>query len=314
MVETTRRFASYLRCPRCLGELRHDHSALSCVECSESYPVLDGIPVLLNEDNSIFRIEDFVNGAGTFFGDGSRFRRLSARLSPMLARNVVSEANFRRLLAELGPTDRRVLVVGGSVLGQGMDVLAGSDAELVETDVAFGPRTRYVADAHDLPFADQTFDAVVAQAVLEHVVDPHRCISEFERVLKPRGLIYAEVPFMQPVHGGPYDFTRFSKSGLRWLCRRFDELAAGVVCGPASSLAYSCVAFAQALGPTALSSRVLGRLARYGVFWLRYADELLARTPSAVGGASSLFFLGRRSESELSPRDLLTYYRTGRTP
>jgi len=45
--------------------------------------------------------------------------------------------------------------------------------ELVETDVAFGPRTAVICDAHRLPFENASFDGVVAQAVLEHVADPY---------------------------------------------------------------------------------------------------------------------------------------------
>ena len=45
-----------------------------------------------------------------------------------------------------------------------------------------GPATT-VAEARFL--ADAGVDAVIAQAVLEHVLDPHRCVEEIHRVLKP---------------------------------------------------------------------------------------------------------------------------------
>jgi len=42
---------------------------------------------------------------------------------------------------------------------------------LVETDVSFGPRTQLICDAHDLPFENNSFDGVIAQAVLQYVVE-----------------------------------------------------------------------------------------------------------------------------------------------
>ena len=46
------------------------------------------------------------------------------------------------------------------------------------------------ANAYDLPFEDQSFDAVCALDVLEHVERPKRLIEEASRVLKPNGLFF----------------------------------------------------------------------------------------------------------------------------
>ena len=43
------------------------------------------------------------------------------------------------------------------------------------------------------------------------------------------GVVYAETPFLQAVHEGPWDFTRFTESGHRWLFRAFERLDSGVV-------------------------------------------------------------------------------------
>jgi len=48
-----------------------------------------------------------------------------------------------------------------------------------------------VADAQALPFADETFDAVIANHMLYHIPDLERALAEIRRVLKPSGHFYA---------------------------------------------------------------------------------------------------------------------------
>jgi SAM-dependent methyltransferase len=43
------------------------------------------------------------------------------------------------------------------------------------------------ADAHELPFADASFDAVVGNLVVMHLSRPERAMAEFARVLRPGG-------------------------------------------------------------------------------------------------------------------------------
>jgi uncharacterized protein YbaR (Trm112 family) len=38
-----------LACPVCLGALHLDEARLVCVDCGRSYPIVDGIPVLIAE-------------------------------------------------------------------------------------------------------------------------------------------------------------------------------------------------------------------------------------------------------------------------
>ena len=66
--------------------------------------------------------------------------------------------------------------------------------------------------------------------------NPIRVVAGVERVLKPNGVVYAETPFMQQVHEGAYDFTRFTELGHRWLWRRFSTIARGPLGGRAVAL------------------------------------------------------------------------------
>jgi SAM-dependent methyltransferase len=304
-----------LRCPVCRSVLLDQHSELRCARnsCGVQFPVVDGTPVLINDDNSLFTRADFVSRKNTTF-DLARegfIRRMDCWL-PNLSRNVPAKRNYHAfaellLKQSLNPV---VLVVGGSILGRGMEALASEPRiQLVETDVSFGLRTQVICDAHDLPFEDNSFDAVVAQAVLQYVVEPTRCVREIERVLKPRGLVYAESAFMQQVVHGRYDFTRFTHLGLRRLFRRFEEVDSGPACGPGMALAWSFQFFLLSLAATRWTRRAAHVFARLTLFWLKYFDTALMNKPGTYDAASGFFFMGRKSGKTLSDRELIALYR-----
>jgi ubiquinone/menaquinone biosynthesis C-methylase UbiE len=58
--------------------------------------------------------------------------------------------------------------------------------------------TLTVADALDLPFADNHFDKVICSEVLEHIPDYLGALEEVRRVLKPGGVFAASVPRFGP--------------------------------------------------------------------------------------------------------------------
>ena len=53
------------------------------------------------------------------------------------------------------------------------------------------PFTFTVVDAQDIPFADDSFDAVIANHMLYHVPDRPRAFAEIRRVLRPDGRLFA---------------------------------------------------------------------------------------------------------------------------
>lgn len=49
----------------------------------------------------------------------------------------------------------------------------------------------------DMPYADETFDMVIATDVLEHVLDLYSCTKQMLRVLKPDGYLIVRVPYKE---------------------------------------------------------------------------------------------------------------------
>lgn len=83
-----------------------------------------------------------------------------------------------------------------------------------------------VGDIHDLPFEDNTQDAYICIAVLEHVENPLRAMSEMHRTLKPGGYCFLYVPFLYYYHaeaGYYHDYWRFTKDTAANLVSQFQQ-------------------------------------------------------------------------------------------
>jgi len=230
-----------LQCPQCHGMpvVIESGSLLNCTRCGARYPVTHGRPVLLRPDNDIFRQEDYLH-AGLPSSDVSV--RGLVRFIPSPSVNLASQrvlALVRQLLIEL--SSATVLVVGGGRQRQWLDerLGAGDTVRVVYSDIDVCADVDLFCDGHDLPFAESVFDAVVTTAVLEHVLFPERVAAEIHRVLKVGGLLYSELPFMQQVHEGAYDFTRYTLSGHRRLFNGFSEIESGMVAGPGTVLVWA---------------------------------------------------------------------------
>jgi SAM-dependent methyltransferase len=94
----------------------------------------------------------------------------------------------------------------------------------ISGDIVRYPSLDAQFDAHRLPFADCSFGLIVCTEVLEHCVEPHRVLNEFHRVLRPGGKLILTTRFIFPIHDAPYDYFRFTRYGLQYLCREFAEI------------------------------------------------------------------------------------------
>lgn len=304
-----------LRCPKCLSLLIEVENLLSCQNngCQKKYPIVNDIPILINEEHSIFLIKDFLDNKETTFNlDKNTLEKIAKKIVPSISNNIKAKTNYKKLLSLLlsRTPSPKVLVIGGSIPGEGFEqLLSEPKLILIESDVSFGPRTQIIFDAHNIPFPNEYFDCVILQAVLEHVVDPYRCVKESYRVLKKDGLVYAETPFMQQVHMGRYDFQRFTHLGHRRLFRVFDEIESGAVCGPGMALAWAYSHFIFSFFNSKRIRKLLIPFTRLTSFFWKYFDYIIINKPGTLDAASGYFFMGKKAEIPLDDRDLLKLYK-----
>jgi SAM-dependent methyltransferase len=82
-----------------------------------------------------------------------------------------------------------------------------------------------ICDIRSMPqIADNRYDCIFCNGVLEHVDDIRAGLAEMTRILKSGGILLLGVPFRQAIHMGPNDFWRFTEFGIRYLLKDAYEI------------------------------------------------------------------------------------------
>lgn len=139
---------------------------------------------------------------------------------------VVADRDIDRVLEIGGGSGRVAQTVGATVVDPARGMLLRARKKSLET---------VQASATDLPYPDESVDAVVIVDALHHFPEPERCLSEAARVLAPGGVLVVQ------------EFDRSTRLGKAL------ELAEAVV-GFSSSF-YTAVELEAAIERTGLSSR-----------------------------------------------------------
>lgn len=91
-----------------------------------------------------------------------------------------------------------VNIVGVDLCLNDLKTAADKARDFVDLDDENKSMSLSVANALELPFADNTFDKVICSEVLEHIPDYKSALVEITRVLKPGGWFCASVPRYWP--------------------------------------------------------------------------------------------------------------------
>ncbi|HEY4510686.1 MAG TPA: class I SAM-dependent methyltransferase [Candidatus Paceibacterota bacterium] len=219
------KFLELLYCPDCCSVLEDRGQFLKCVRCGREYR---------KEGGKVFFREIGFNDNEGQDTDSIIFKAKKAlRKYPKLFEFVYhivypSTGKSSKQFVESLSRDAIILNVGSGVLK--------IDERVIDLDYMPYPNVSVVADARRLPFKDESIDALISDALLEHMKSPKEVVSEMRRVLKPRGQIYVLVPFIFSFHSSPDDYYRWTASGLEELLKGFRKEETGVRYGPTSAM------------------------------------------------------------------------------
>jgi len=296
------------RAPLIQHNMKFQCSNKDCIHAKEEnwFTSINGTPVLLSEE-----ICDTVcskQQTATYVARAEQSGIRSLLKAIFVDTSKVTIENCSKFVDMLAITSEksRVLIIGSGEKGSGTDTLFSTKGiSIVGTDIYCSETVDIIADAHYLPFQNEVFDGVWIQAVLEHVVDPKLVVSEIHRVLKSKGIVYAKTPFMQQVHEGAYDFTRFTVLGHRYLFKQFESIKIGGNKGVGTALTWSIRYFVWGVFRNRRLAQIIASLVGLPLRLLeKFADKR-----SLFDTSSGVFFLGKKSTTQISHKELIQNYK-----
>lgn len=120
-----------------------------------------------------------------------------------------------------------------------------------------------VGDVQNLPLQDETVEAIICIAVLEHVEEPQRAVKEIYRILKPGGYCFIYTPFLfyyHPMKGYYDDFYRFTFDGVKYMTRDFSKVDVQNVRGAFSTIANLLPVFSKKTGVFDWLDKILNKI------------------------------------------------------
>ena len=202
-----------LVCPNCRNDLDFGAADPYCPQCGDRYPISDNgvLDLRLKRNKKVEvafelgahtkrRRPDFgimaVNPAPDITFTASD---LPVHLSPAMASYIprAPASGSRCLDLGCGAGEYRVALEKAGYRWTGFDYAH--------------PKAPLWADAHALPFPDNSFDFVISLAVLEHIEYPAVTLREIHRVLKPGGIYLGSVTYLVPFHDAAsyFNMTHF---------------------------------------------------------------------------------------------------------
>jgi ubiquinone/menaquinone biosynthesis C-methylase UbiE len=127
------------------------------------------------------RIKQYRSGDEQWFLGIPLARSLELIPAPLVLDVATGTGRLPRALLRQPPFEGRVI---------GLDLSRRMLAEAVDRTAQFADRLTYIwQDARNLPFDDDTFDAVTCLEALEFTPDPQAVLAELVRVLRPGGVL-----------------------------------------------------------------------------------------------------------------------------
>ncbi len=301
-----------LICPACRKKLINNDEEYACTNESclhakdqHPYKTYKEIPILISD-----KLCDTVCDPSNI---ETKVKRTDSKLDKfkhfLSGTNSKTKNNCHLFVQKINKKSKnpKVLVIGSGEQGSGTSSIWSQNSIQIDgVDIYISDTVDIVCDAHYLPFEDESYDGVWIQAVLEHVVEPIKVVSEIYRVLKLGGIVYAETPFMQQVHEGAYDFTRYTVLGHRYLFKRFKMIDIGGHQGPEIVLSWSFRHFFWSL----FRNKKIGQIIGFFCGFILRPFKYLIHDDFMYDASAGVYFFGeKKNNHELSHKELIKLYR-----
>jgi SAM-dependent methyltransferase len=170
--------------------------------------------------------------------------------------------------------------------------------DTISIDFAKVGDTTVIADIHNVPLKDKSLDCIFCTGTLEHVEYPEKVLIGIHRLLKNKGIVYIDVPFMQCYHPDPVDYWRFTIKGIELICERhgLHKIETGVNIGSASALTWVLMAFFQTVFSYKMIGRILSKFLCMIVSPIKYLDRFTINTQNSTLAPSAVYFIGCKND------------------
>ncbi len=145
------------------------------------------------------------------------------------------------------------------------------------------------ADAHNLPFPDNTFDIIISTEVIEHTTWPWIVIQELSRILKPGGSLVISWPWLYAITH--HDYWRIHIDSMKKLAEK-NNLRIEFSIGVGGSVTNISMGLIQII-----MSRIKINMILKIVFSILYKISLIDKKKSTKKDASGFIAVMRKQSS-----------------
>lgn len=188
-------------CPDCRKGVLDNGKTIECRSCRRDFKIVKGIPMILPKKLSSFKETEIKFYEKEF--KGKKWKENFGFVAHDWDKNSFGLLDFMDAFEDL-PKNARILEIGAGNGQYSLILMKRGFRNTITSDISINgliAAKRYsknkgefiVSDSENIPFEDNTFDAVFLTASLHHFPDPEKAISEMRRCAKKGGIIVVAV-------------------------------------------------------------------------------------------------------------------------
>jgi len=203
-------FKEILKAPISQDSLGYDNNLLVNIVTKKSYPVRQQIPIFTEGKAATVstHLHDQVNTQFNYIDHYEQDAIVFDYCAPHSSSSSnVEEVILRKMIAQNISKEDILLLDVGCGSGWFAKYFVPRGKKVVSMDISFANVSKamtsvsspnhaaVVADVYQLPFAENTFDCIVASEIMEHLYEPKLFVKKLIYALKPGGKLIITTPY-----------------------------------------------------------------------------------------------------------------------